>query len=254
MIFYPLIISCLFASFANANEIENLVNTAQRLDSQVSNSNEAIKASEMRLRNISRIFNPVVNIGIGTTSTNSSSWGLENTPKYKESYGAGNYNIALSQSIYNSLKNYDIEEAGVQVEYEANLLRSMRNENAKLVLQVILDRYLVLRSIKNTENELYLITQHMAKIENDKSKKIEFYNYKDRKLQASENLINSKTNLAQLNSLLENVVGLDNAKKQFKISNSISLDALRLPAPGQLIEDSKIHNINVILKKSELTL
>jgi outer membrane protein len=130
----------------------------------------------------------------------------------------------------------------------------MINENSKLVLQVILDRYLVLKSIKNTENELYLITQHMDKIENDKSKKIEFYNYKDRKLQASENLINSKTNLAQLNSLLENVVGLDNAKKQFKISNLISLDALALPDPGQLIEDSKTHNINIVLKKSELNL
>ncbi len=140
-----LMIGCILACTSAASAVaapfdfEAMVLVAERGDPQIANALTSKEAASQRLQQARRFVNPSALLGLGSQRNLLSMRGIPELPPDRQSFNSNTATVSVTQSLYNPLRAFNIEEAQLQAEFESVQMLVTRNELALRLFQTLIE-------------------------------------------------------------------------------------------------------------------
>jgi len=249
------LIALFSAKTSYAFDFEEILRRAEQIDPQLASVAESRRGASTQYNSVSRPATPIVNLGLNSQGYFSSLDGIPGVPPGRQKFGAGYASVSIAQSIFNPLRQINIDEAGLRVEFETIQFQAARNDLAVKTLQTLLNFINATDALDNSLEELRLIKK-MIVFASTKDSGIDGSIYQIRLVQAEGQASLTRSTLDQRNREILRLIGT-NTNTELKPLWAEDFDtATLLPSIEELFGVAEENNLllrqqSIMLKLAE---
>jgi outer membrane protein len=246
-----LVILNLLPKISHAVDFEELLQRAELLDPQLASVGATKQGATEQFIATSRPPTPTINLGLNSQGYYSTLYGIPGIQQGPQKYGAGFASISIAQPLYNPLRQINIEEASLRLEFETSQIKVARNELAVRTLQTLINLMNATDALENSLEEIRVIKK-IINLTSTKDSPLDGTTYQARLIQSEGQATLNRNILEQRNREFFRLIGMS-PNSELKLSWRDGMDTNFL-AVGieRFLEDADQNNL--LIRQQQITL
>jgi outer membrane protein TolC len=256
----PLLLRGLFvyawatSAVAGSLDFEAMVLVAERGDPQIANASISKESARNRLDQARRFVTPNALLVLGSQSNSFSMRGIPDLPPNRQSFISNNATLSVTQSLYNPLRAFNIEDAKLQAEFEAVQMLVTRNELALKLFQTLVELSGAISMGESLQADVNAI-RNLVEEFNDPSRELELSHYRVRLVQTEgQAKLSRNLRLQRQRDLVRlGFVGTAHNSPRLRVT-SADTEPQELPSLEDLLAAAQLGNLQLRLQEVSVQL